>query len=237
MSTVHALDQIDSLPRGALRHDVVKRLLGAIFQGELPVGTRLVVQKLAHRFDVSSTPVREALLELEVVGLIQFVHNRGAVVKAFGREQLREIFHLRRILEAEAACCACGRLGRAPLERLNDRMLQLKHGDGEDWSERAMATDRRLHELIAAACGNVRLADEISRYDTLVQTVREIVGNRRNVLELALDDHLAIIDALLIGHAEAAARAMARHINRTARAVEAIMFSEGREETQHGIGP
>ena len=52
-----------------------------------------------------------------------------------------------------------------------------------------------------------------------------------------MDDHLTTIDALLIGDAEAAAGAMARHINRTARAVEAIMFSEGREETQHGIGP
>ncbi len=228
MNAIGTEQQLVSLSRGALRHDVVNRLLKAIFQGELTAGTRLVVQGLADRFGISSTPVREALVELEAVGVAQFTHNRGAIVKPFGPQQLRDIFHLRRILETEAARCACGRLQRETLVTLRFQMQELADDDGSrQWSEEEMGSDRRFHELIAAGCGNARLADEISRYDTLVQAVREIVGNRRQVQEQALDEHLAIIDALLADDAESAAMQMARHIASTGTAVEMVMFAAG----------
>lgn len=213
------------LSRGALRHEIVKQLLADIFQGRLEPGARLIVQKLATRFGVSSTPVREALVELESVGMAQFMHNRGAVVKAFGPQELREIFHLRRILEVEATRCAAQHIPGYQIESLKRELLLLASEEtGDDWSVREMASDRRLHELIAAACGSQRLADEIGRYDTLMQTIREIVGNRRKVQSQAVREHLPIVDALLLGNPEVAAEAMARHIARTVESVEAIMF-------------
>ena len=78
MNPIENLHSLEDLPHGALRHQVVHRLLNAIFLGDLPSGTRLIVMKLAAHFGLSSTPVREALVELEAVGIIQFVHNRGA---------------------------------------------------------------------------------------------------------------------------------------------------------------
>ncbi len=219
-------DQIGSLSRGALRHDVVSRLVKAIFQGELAAGTRLVVQKLADRFGISSTPVREALVELEAVGVVQFMHNRGALVKPFGPQQLRDLFHLRRILEAEVTRCACGRLEREPLLALQAEMRELAVGDGgAEWSRQKMASDRRLHELIVSGCENARLAHEIGRYNTLFQAIREIAGNRRHLQERALDEHLAVIDALLAEDPELAALQMARHITSAGGGVEAVMFN------------
>lgn len=221
------LNDVGSLSRGALRHDVVLRLLEAIFHGRLPAGTRLVAQKLAARFGISPTPIREALVELEAVGIVQFVHNRGAVVKPFGPDQLREIYHLRRILETEATRCANGHVDSESLQTLKREMTELLHeDDGRDWSKRAMAADRQLHELIANSCGNSRLTDEIHRYSTLMQTTREIVGNTRQVQEQALLEHLPILDALLAEEAELAASEMARHIDSTAGSVAAIMFQQ-----------
>jgi DNA-binding GntR family transcriptional regulator len=225
MSTLDALNHVGSLSRGALRHGVVLRLVEAIFHGDLPAGTRLVAQRLAERFGISPTPIREALVELEAVGVVRFVHNRGAMVKQFGPEQLHQIYHLRRILEAEATRCACGRIDLEALQTLKQQMTELlQASDGGDWSEQAMAADRRLHDLIAESCANPRLADEIRRYGTLMQTTREIVGNARHVQGQALLEHLPIIEALLAQEAELAASQMARHIDSTAESVETIMF-------------
>jgi DNA-binding GntR family transcriptional regulator len=231
MDTLGTFDQIGSVKQNALRHEVVVHLLKYIFQGTIPPGSQLIIRKLAAQMGVSATPIREALLELEAIGVVQFVHNRGAVVKPFGVQQVREIYHVRRILEVEAVRCACG---RAPLQDLQDlkRDLQLyigaKQGDTPASSEKMMAIDRRLHELIAIYCGDARLADEIRRYVSLMQTIREIVGNRQYIQQHAAAEHLPIVDALLTCDANAAAEAMARHINNTADSVVAIMFQGDR---------
>jgi len=225
MST--ALNQIPAISPSALRHEVVRRLLEAIFRHELEEGTRLIAQKLAKQFGISATPVREALLELELVGVVEFPHNRGAIVKAFGQTQLRDIYHLRRILEAEATRCACGHLDKADLQRLEDTMTGLlQENDGPEWSRVAMESDQELHEAIAEHCGNPRLADEIRRYNTLIQTAREVAENQHSVQTQALLEHLPIIDALLAKEADVAASQMARHIDSTAESVAAIMFQK-----------
>lgn len=212
----------------ALRHEVVKHLLNQIFAARLPAGSRLVVQKLSGQFGISSTPVREALVELEYFGVVEISHNRGAIVRPFGPAQLREIYQLRRILETEATHVACGHIDRAELERLRGDMLALTkdHVESAQWSTAAMAVDRRLHDLIATHCGSARLASEIARYNTLVQGGRDLVGNQRKAQDKAVQDHLAILDALLAEDAEESAKQMARHINSTAEHVEAVMFAK-----------
>jgi len=225
--THNTLGQVGSLARNALRHDVVSRLVASIFRGEYPAGTRLIIRQLAEQFGISATPIREALVELEAIGMVQFAHNRGAIVRPFGRQQLQEIYHLRRILEVEATRCACGRIPREDLASLRHDVKQLldAHGDeSPQWSQGAMATDQKLHKLIAVHCGEARLADEINRYNTLMQTIREIVANRRQAQQRALSDHLLILDALLAIDAEKAAAAMGRHIDSTLRAAETVMF-------------
>ena len=87
------------MDHGKRRHNVVAELLGDLFQGEFQAGSRLRVTFLAQRYDVSVTPVREALVELSGLGLVQLQPNRGAVVRPFGPRQVLDICHLRRVLE------------------------------------------------------------------------------------------------------------------------------------------
>lgn len=216
-------------PRSAIRHNLASRLLRDVFQRKLPAGSRLIVQKLTAQFGVSSTPVREALVELEAIGIVEFVHNRGVVVKPFGRRQLHEIYHLRKILEVEATRGASGHIDQGELVSLDQELAKLsqKSNSGNQWAEREMASDRRLHELVATHCGSTRLNEEIRRYDRLMQVIREVVGNERRAQQLALDEHRIIVQALLDADGNAAANAMGAHIDRTAKSAEQVIFGNG----------
>jgi DNA-binding GntR family transcriptional regulator len=217
----------DALSRGALRHELAKRLLIEIFQGKMPEGTRLIAMNLAARFGVSSTPVREALFELEACEVVEVIHNRGAVVKRFGREELREIFHIRRLIESEAVRLACARIDKEVLKDLRRRLKDLakRRHDGP-WLEAEMEVDRELHATIAANCGIVRLAKEFQRYNMLVEALRGVVGNERQALRDAFASHLEIVEAMIAGDPEAAAAAMTRHVEQAGRSAELALFGK-----------
>ncbi len=223
--SIEGLEPIPPFARGALRHEVMRRLLRAIFAGTLPAGTRLMVLKLANLFGISSTPVREALVELDAIGMVEFVHNRGAVVAPFGPKELTDIYQIRRILEAEATRSAAGRIPGQSLEELRAQTAALATGaESPEWLASAVTTDRRLHELIASWCPNSRLTREIRRYDVLVQTVRDLIGADEAAQRRAIDEHLAILEALLDGKGEEAAAAMGRHIDSAARSAVTALF-------------
>ena len=226
MSSSPVLPASISVSRSAIRHDLVDQLLRDIFEGKLPADSRLIVHKMAAEYGISTTPVREALVELESIGVVAFIHNRGVLVKPFGRQQLREIYQFRKILEVEATRGAAGHIDSRTLSALEKELDSLKNGrtSEEHWASREMASDRQLHELVANHCGSSRLAEEIRRYDRLIQAIREIVGNRQLAQQLALDEHHSIVKALLKNESDASAKAMAEHIDRTASSVEEVIF-------------
>ena len=82
----------------------------AILEGELKPGERLRAEALAQRFGTSRTPIREALLQLEAHGLVEVEPNRGAVVKAFDRDDLRDLYEVRALIEPAAAARAATRI-------------------------------------------------------------------------------------------------------------------------------
>src|ERR1700752_1585397 len=101
------------LHNGQRRQAIVQALLTDVFQGRLRAGTHLVTQELAERFGVSHTPIREALITLAGIGIIDLLPNRGAVVRRVTVEEVREVCQVRRVLECEATRSACGRIALA----------------------------------------------------------------------------------------------------------------------------
>lgn len=221
----------DPISRFGLRDQVVQRILVEVFERRFSSGSRLVVQRLAERFNVSPTPVREALVELEGLGIVDLLPNRGAVVKPFGARELREISQVRRVLESEACRCACGEIEPAALHDLRDQFLRLRKMPRDDaWDRSARLADSRLHLLIAESCGNPRLAHEIKRYLSLFRSVRNIshVRDSWNNYRRSNDvpDHLRLVETLLSGESERAARAMDRHIRSITKVLIEIVFDE-----------
>lgn len=188
---------------------VAHQLLRAILRGEYREGDRLTEQAVAAQLGVSRTPVREGLLELEGLGVIQLKRNCGAVVTRFGEVKLREIYEVRRLLEVEAARKACGRIDAQVLEDLILGCEALLDGSqvDEGWQ-----LDEEIHATIAKACGNRRLTYEIRRYATLVAAVRDTVGELLAVHTMTIQEHLAILQALRAKNPGCAADAMRVHL-------------------------
>jgi DNA-binding GntR family transcriptional regulator len=232
----------EHISRGQLRQQVTLRILTGVFQGRFHSGERLVVQQLSERYQVSTTPVRESLLELANLGIVDLLPNRGAVVRPFGPREVREISQIRRVLEVEAARGACGRIADEELSALEQELTRLQGvSPSPTWAREARAADSALHGTIAAACDSLRLKSEIDRYVTIWRALRNIsqqrvAGTNDANIAAVLAEHLAIVRALRARDAEDAARAMDRHIRSAGRMLEEALFA-GPSPAETAPGP
>src|SRR6516225_7352826 len=83
---------------GLRRQTIVESLLAEVCQGRLRAGGHLVTRELAERFGVSHTPIREALVALAGIGIVDLLPNRGAIVRRLTADEVREVCHVRRAL-------------------------------------------------------------------------------------------------------------------------------------------
>jgi DNA-binding GntR family transcriptional regulator len=211
---------------GLRRQTIVESLLADVFHGRLRAGEHLVTQDLAQRFGVSHTPIREALISLAGVGVIDLLPNRGAVVRHISAREVREVCQVRQVLECAATRSACGRIDADLLEVMADnirRFLAQEGRPGSRYIDQAREIDSRLHDTIGESCGNAFLGKELGRLKILFRTFRDTAWERedarrdyRRVFEEA-HEHLAIVEALRAHDGKRAARAMARHIRSGAR--------------------
>ncbi len=109
------VDRIMSVPPRApsspsRADDLAHELQVEILTGRIALGTRLRQEDLAARFGVSRTPIREALRQLQAIGLVEQMGHRGALVRSFSPDECRNVFLVRAELEGLAAERAAGRL-------------------------------------------------------------------------------------------------------------------------------
>ena len=187
---------MSAISRTVLREQVKDVLLHRIASGELKPGQRLVETRIAHELGTSQAPVREALRDLEQLRLVESEPFRGARVRAFGDEELVEVYPVRAALEELAAREATRRLG-------GDVTALARH-------------DIAFHRLIVEAAGNQVLeqcwkslglegAITITLYGTSVEP------------EEAAELHVPILEAIRSGKPGAAARAVRTHVEAFAR--------------------
>jgi DNA-binding GntR family transcriptional regulator len=204
---------------GLRRQAIVRAILTDIFHGKYRPGQRLVTDALAHRFGVSHTPIREALIELGGSGVVHLLPNRGAVVRKVTARDVREILQVRKVLECEAIRGAARRADRARVEALAADIRALASGPaGATAVARARDLDTALHDLIYDGCGNAFLRAELTRLRTLYQAFRDVTWDLESArsdfhrIGVEAAEHLNITAALTARDARAAVRAMTAHI-------------------------
>ncbi|EKV31608.1 putative GntR-family transcription regulator [Caenispirillum salinarum AK4] len=184
-----------------------------IFAGTLKPGDRLDEQSLAHRFEVSRTPVREALRQLSASGLVEVRPRQGAVVSVITLPRLVEMFEVMAELEAMCARLAARRMSdkeRADLKRFVDECEDFeKKTDLEGY----YAANKVFHDAIYDGSHNEVLADMTRSLHRRTAPYRRHQLNRPGRISESLSEHKEVVDAILAYDADQAGRLMARHVN------------------------
>ncbi len=198
--------------RNTLADTVYETLLESILSGQLMPGTVVSEVALAKKLEVSRTPVHDALRQLAKDGLVEQQPGKRAVIATFSRNDVFDIFEMRKILEAEAARRAASGLDKQSLARLRNVADELaSNREDPDWVARWTDFDEDFHDTIAKASGSPRLAQDINRYRLLHRGFNKLTTTVE-VLQQALDEHIRILDALERRDPEAAAAAMIDHV-------------------------
>ena len=157
---------------------------------------RLIEEDIAARLDVKRHVVREALAELERVGLVERVPNKGAAVRLLEPREVRQIYSVREALETLAAEQIPLPAGSEILSRL--RTIQGCHAAAVDEGDAraAFRANMAFHETLFAACGNAHLVELIQMMAQKVHGARSITAASPTHLALACAEHWAMIAAL-----------------------------------------
>lgn len=139
--------------RATLQFKVTTKLRELILKGEFKMGERLMQEEWAQKLGVSRMPLREALRQLEVEGLVRIEPRRGAVVTPVSTEDIEEIYQLRALLEGEAVVKSLPFLDEETIQELEtiyNNMLQLKADETD--MEAYMKLNTEFHRIIREGC-------------------------------------------------------------------------------------
>jgi DNA-binding GntR family transcriptional regulator len=184
-----------------------------ILTGKLLPGARLEEVELAARFEVSRTPVREALRHLASSGLINTKIRQPATVASLGLKQLIEMFEVMSELEAMCARLATRRINKLRLEKLLDCHRQLKKAATKRDIDAFFEVNQKFHEILYRASQNEFLAEQTLSLRNRLRPYRRYVTQRPGQLAATILEHEAVIEAIEQGNEEGAAAAMRSHVN------------------------
>jgi DNA-binding GntR family transcriptional regulator len=193
----HDLSLVES---SSLRDRVVEKLQEAVFFGRLKPGKRLVETEVADMLGVSRAPVREAINELRLQGIVVTIPRRGSYVRETTGEDVREIYEVRKAVEVPAIKAALKQLTDDDIAALDDQIEEmLRQAAGGD-VRRFSGADIEFHRRTYRKCPNGRLLGLVQQVETASRMViisSLIVGDVD--LEHTANSHRVLRDAIASG--------------------------------------
>jgi len=218
------------ITRSVLSEQVKGRLLQAILDGRYPPGARIVETRVAKEFGTSQAPVREALRDLEALGVVETAPFKGARVRQPSIEELLEAFDVRAILEGHGAVLATENIREDDLHELLALTEEMREAALAGDPFREATADTEFHRLIMQHSGNATLVRVWSTLEPFLRTYITIVSpgvDRRAVA----DRHLPIIEALRRGNPDLIEEAFRVHFEAAASALAQVWpMREGDDE-------
>ena len=206
----------DARPRTAqqLAYETVRR---AILRGQLAPGTRLTQSDLAAKLSLSTTPVREALRRLASEDLVRIDAHRGAIVRGVDKDELREIYEIRLLLEPLAIRKAVMRISDEELDRAEQLWSVMNDpSDLADWAE----ANRAFHAVFAEAAESpilIRISGSLR--DSAAHYVHWLSVADPELPVRANEEHRRLLDACRARDADMAAKVEEEHLTSTFEAM------------------
>ena len=203
---------VGELPRVSRTDEAYRVLKTEIMENRMPPGFQAVETELAEQLGISRTPIREAVIRLCEEGLVEVKRRRGIRVLPISVEDMREIYDLLTLLEADCA----RRLTEAGLSKSQILLLEnavdemeaaLNRDSLDEWAQ----ADDRFHRLHLDFLANRRLARMIGQLLDQAHRVRMFTLHLRRKPTKSTKDHRAMVRALQKGNPETASRLYTVH--------------------------
>ncbi len=192
-------------------HHIVESLTRAIVEHRLHPGTKLAEQKLADHFGVSRTLVRQALFQLSQNRLIKLEPARGAFVAAPSVEEAKQVFAVRRMLEAEMARAFARTATPAKIKALREHVAQEKLAVQQQDVPGRTELLGDFHVRMAELMGNQVLADLLRELISRCALIT-LMYQSAHAAEHSSEEHVEIVKALAAKDEELAVRLMNEHL-------------------------
>jgi len=191
-----------------LRQVVYKKIRDAILEGIIKPGEKLSETELAQMLAVSRTPIREAIRQLAQTGIVQLVPRKGAYVALPTEKDVYDLYEVRIALETIAVKNMCKNPPKEELIHFKEHFLSV---DRDTDSNAFLEQDTIFHSFLHESCDNRFLNQFLTEVFDLIQLCRHysIVGVN---LKESATEHVKIIDAILAGREEEAARLLRVHL-------------------------
>ncbi|MDA3951646.1 MAG: GntR family transcriptional regulator [Spirochaeta sp.] len=192
-----------------------------ILSGELRQGDKIVEDKIAKRFGVSRTPIREALTRLQAYGLVHLQPRSYAEVARIEAQEARDIAQLRLTLEQMSFRLLCNRNDTAALAMLRGVAERARAALVEHDKAGYFEADSEFHQEVANLCGNGQLALVYRQFASKVQLLRIAQDVPIERLEIYMRQHFDLLDMLEAGRCSAIDELLKIHIVHDLTAAEA----------------
>lgn len=186
-----------------------------IIYGRIAGGTPLVEDELAELYNVSRTPIREAMKRLEKDGLVICYPYRGSFVKEFTEKDVEEIFTIRKALEG--ICC---RVAAEVITEENIRVLEENHQKSKEalMREDIVLADQlgdNLHLAIRTISNNSHIQDIFEQLSGQQEYFNVFTSKLEGRMQRSLEEHEAILNALKLHDGDLAEQKMREHMDST----------------------
>jgi len=195
-----------------LKEMVVGSLRDAIIRGEYRPGERLVENDLCARFQVSRTPVREALDQLDREGFLKITPGAGARIAELSLKDVLDIYDILIVLEGSAARLACPHINDEQIAKLEEYDFLFQEARKKGDEELLFQLNLRFHWLITEATDNRHLIDMRLCFRRLIDSISRIFPQIPEQIEVTIGEHRQILDALKARNPSLAEFTMREHL-------------------------
>lgn len=183
-----------------------------IVTGEFAPGARLDEVQLATRFGVSRTPIREALMQLDAIGLVEIRPRRGAVVTDPAPGRVFEMFEVMAELEGMAGASAARRHVEEDRHALLAAHANCERSAESGDTDAYYYDNEIFHRAIYAASHSGFLEDQCVALHRRLRPYRRLQLRVRNRMKVSFDEHAGIVQAILAGDADLARKLLRDHV-------------------------
>lgn len=204
--------ETDISDKSSLRGRVFSEIREAILEGEYKPGDVLRESTIAQRMNVSRTPVREAIRQLELEGLVHSIPNKETIVSGITNEDVHDIFMIRTRLEGLAARYAAERITDREVKEMEEVLALTEFYVSREDINELKQLDHKFHEIMYKATNSKILTHVLSDFHDYIQNARKTSIAMPGRAEKLLEEHKNIYQAIKNKNADEAEELLNKHI-------------------------